>query len=205
MDALNEVRMEGTEEEDTLIPKIVDRVRILMDTHYGTIKRESKLREKALLLRGQIRKRITEALKRILDLVDNDLTSKEAVARARNLNNETVELQRLTLDEAALTLIIRKNMSDDDFKKDRELRKERINSALDKATRWIEKIPALEDGTALELSLLTSNNVPDVDEEYDASFVQAAIDQEEVETIGRIHEEEDRARDVSPEPEKHPG
>ena len=65
--------------------------------------------------------------------MDNYPTSKEAVAQARNLNNETVELQRLTLDKAALTLIIRKNMSDDDFKKDRELRKERVNSALDKA------------------------------------------------------------------------
>ena len=119
-----------------------------------------------------------------------------------------MELQRLRLDEAALTLIIRKYMSDDDFKKDRELRKERqerVNSALDKAMRWVEKIPALEDGTVLKLSLLTLNNFPDVDEEYDASIVQATIDQEEVETIERIHEEEDRARDVSPGPEKHPG
>ena len=84
--ALNEVRVEGTEEE-TLIQRIIDRVRILMETHYGEIKRESKLREKAILLRGQIRKRITESLKRVLDLVDNDPTSEEAVTQARNLNN----------------------------------------------------------------------------------------------------------------------
>ena len=99
-------------------------------------------------------------------------------------------------------------MTDDEVGKDRESRRERrerVNSALLKAMRWIEKITTLEDGTVLELSLLTSNGVPEVDEEYDATIVQATIDQEEVETIARIHEEEDRIRDVSPEPEKHPG
>ena len=102
MDAINEVEIEGTDEE-TLIPKIVERVKILMDTHYGRIKRESKLRDKAIQLRGQIRRRITEILNRISDMVDSDPTSEEAATRARRLNSETVELQRLTLDEAALT------------------------------------------------------------------------------------------------------
>ena len=206
--ALNEVGIEGTEEE-TLIQRIMERVRILMETHYWTIKGESKLREKAVLLRGQIRKQITEFLKRILELVEEDPNSKEAVAQARILNNETVEPQRLTLDKTALTLIIRKDMSDDDFKKDRDLRRERqerVNSALEKAVRWVDQIPALEDGTVLELSLLTSCDVPEVDEEYDNTIIKATIDQEEVETIERIFEEEKtRERDVSPEPEKHPG
>ena len=99
-------------------------------------------------------------------------------------------------------------MTDDDFKKDREARtkrQENVNSTLIKAMKWIRKKPEQEDGTVLELSLLTSNNVPDVDEEYDATIVQATIDQEEVETIERIQTIEDRSRDVSPEPEKRPG
>ena len=205
--ALNEVIIEGAEEK-TLTQKIVERIRILMERHYGTIKRESKLREKAVLLRGQIRKRITESLKRILELVEEDPRSQKAVAQARILNNETVELQRLTLDEAAITLIICNDMSDEDFQKDRDLRRERqgrINSALEKAVRWVDQIPAQEDGTVLELSLLTSGNVPEVDKECDNTIIRVTIDQEE--TIRRVFEVEDKVheRDVSPEPEKHLG
>ena len=65
-----------------------------MATHYGEIKRESKLKEKAIQLRGQIRKRITEALRRILEVVESDTTSEEAAEKSQNLSNETVELQR---------------------------------------------------------------------------------------------------------------
>ena len=72
----------------------------------------------------------------------------------------------------------------------------------------MDQIPAREDGTEVEFSLLTSENVPEVDEEYDNTIIQAAIDQEEVEVIERIFKTEDRpqtrGRDVSPEPEKHP-
>ena len=193
--ALDEVTIEGTDEK-TLISKIVERVQIIMATHYGTIKQEIKLKEKAIVLRTQLRKRITENLKRILDLIEVDPTSKDARDHAITLNGETVELQRLNLDETALTLIIRKDMSDSEFKKDRELRKdrqERVNMALRKAAQWIEKIPPSEDGKVLELSLLTSNNVPDIDEDYDATIIQATIDQEEVETIEQIQRIEDRS------------
>ena len=96
-------------------------------------------------------------------------------------------------------------MSDSEFKKDRDLRKdrqERVNTALRKAAQWIEKIPPLADGKALELSLLTSKDVPDMDEEYDAIIVQATIDQEEADTLERIQEEDERNREVSPEPDK---
>ena len=171
--ALDEVTIEGTEVK-TLIQRIVERVRILMYTHYKTIKRETKLLEKAVLGRIQLRKRITESISRILKIVDGDPSSEEAEAGARKLNNETVELKRLTLDEAALTLIKRKGMNDEDFRKDRDLgrdRQMRVNSALDKAVRWVDQIPARDDGTEVELSLLTSENVPEVDEEYDNTII----------------------------------
>ena len=99
-------------------------------------------------------------------------------------------------------------MSDNEYKKDRDLRKdrqERVNTALRKAAQWIEKIPPLADRRALELSLLTSKNVPEIDEEYDMTIVQATIDKVEVDTLERIQQEEDvRIREVSPEPEKSP-
>ena len=47
--ALDEVMIEGTDER-TLIAKIVERVQVIMATHYGTIMRESKLRERAIQL-----------------------------------------------------------------------------------------------------------------------------------------------------------
>ena len=77
--ALDEVTIEGAEEK-ILTLRIVERVKILMDTHYKTIKREMKLREKAVLLRTQLRKRITESIRRILRIVDGDPTSEEAKA-----------------------------------------------------------------------------------------------------------------------------
>ena len=204
--ALDEVKIEGTDER-TLISKIVERVQVIMATHYGTISRESKLRKRAIQLRTQLRKTITENMKRILEIIEQDPAGEDAVEYAILLNGETVELQRLNLDETTLTLIIRKDMTDSEYKKDRDLRKdtqERVNTALRKAAQWIEQIPPLADGRVLELSLLTSKNVPDIDEEYEATIVQATIDQEEAETIERIQEEEEvRIREVSLKPEKH--
>ena len=148
---------------------------------------------------------MTEVQQKILEIVERDPGSEDAISKARILNNEMVELQRLTLDEAALILIVRKDVTDDEFKKDREVRKERqdrVNLILSKAIRTVEQIPTLEEGTVLELSLLTSENVPEVDEEYDHAITKATIDQEEVEVIQWIHDEKDRIqtreRDVSP-------
>ena len=204
--ALDEIKMEGTDDK-TLMKRIIERVQVIMATHYGTITKDEKLKERAVQLRSTIRKRITESMKRILEIIEMDPTSKDAGNYAIRLNGETVELQRLNLDETALTLIIRKDMTDGEFKKDRELRKdrqERVNTALRKAAQWIEQIPPTEDGKALELSLLTSKEVPEIDEEYDMTIVQATIEQEEADTIARIQEEEVRIREVSPEPEKSP-
>ena len=127
--------MEGTEKK-TLIKKIVERVQVIMATHYGTITKDEKLRERAVQLRTTLRKRITDSMKKILEILEQDPTSKDAGKYAILLNGETVELQRLNLDETALTLIIRKDMTDSEYKKDRDLRKdrqERVNTALRKA------------------------------------------------------------------------
>ena len=81
--------------------------------------RESKLREKVKGLRTQIRKRVTEKQTRILEFVELDPRDDESISKASILNNETNELQRLSLDETVLTLILQKDMSDDDLKRDR--------------------------------------------------------------------------------------
>ena len=122
-----------------------------------------------------------------------------------------VELQRLSLDETVLKLILRKDMSDGDLKWDRKLRverHERVNRTLDKAIRWVVEIPTIEDGTVLKLSMLASKDVPPTDHEYDNTIIHATMDQEEQEIVQQVYEQEDRpysrARDVSPEPERHP-
>ena len=207
--ALDEIKIEGVDEQ-ALIAEVIKRVQVIMATHYGDIStEEEKLKAKAVQLRSQLRRRITEKMKTILEILEMDPTDKDSAAQAVRLNGETVELQRLNLDETALTLIMRKDMPDSEFKRDRELRKdrqERVNTALRKAGQWVEQIPPLSDGSVLQLSLLTSENVPDIDEDYDATIIQATIDQEEAETITRIQEEEGaRIREVSPEPEKRQG
>ena len=122
MEAINEVKMEGIDER-TLMTEVVKRIQVIMATHYGSISKDEKLKERAIQLRSQLRKRITESMKKILEILEKDPTSKDAGNDATLLNGETVELQRLNLDETALTLIIRKDMTDNEFKKDRDLRK----------------------------------------------------------------------------------
>ena len=198
-------------DKTTEIQRIVERVQTFMPTHYGTIKRESKLKEKVKALRTQLTKRMTEIQTKILTIVELDPRDEDSVSKARELNTETVELQRLSLDEIVLTLILRKDMSDNDLKRDRELRAERherVNRTLDKASRWVEEIPTLEDGTVLELSMLASEDVPPTDDEYDNTIIRATIDHKEQEIVQQVYEQEDlpdsRARDVSQEPENHP-
>ena len=121
--AINEVSLE-VGNKSTKIQRVVERVQTLMATHYGQIKRESKLREKAKNLRTQIRKQMTEIQSKVWETIEMDPRDVEAVSKARILNDLTVELQRLSLDETAITLIIRKDMSYEELKKDQELRAE---------------------------------------------------------------------------------
>ena len=97
-------------EKSTEIARVIERVQTLMAMHYGTIKRAAKLKEKVKALRTQIRKRMTEIQARILEMVEEDPRAEEAISKARVLNNETVELQRLSLDETARP-ILRKDMT----------------------------------------------------------------------------------------------
>ena len=62
--ALDEISVE-VGDKSTEIKRVVERVQTLMATHCGTIKRESKLREKVKGLRTQIRKRMTKIQSRI--------------------------------------------------------------------------------------------------------------------------------------------
>ena len=203
-EAINEIALDVGDKE-TELPRIVDRVQTLMSTHYGTIKRESKLREKAKNLRTLIWRRMTENQSKFWEIIGLNPREKGAVAQAKVLNKITLELQRLSLDETALTLIIRKNMSDEEIKQDKELRAERhakANRVLNEAAGWVDSIPALQDGTQLELSVLTSETVPPIDDEYDTTIIEAAVAQEEQEIIQQAVEEEERQRAVSPEPTK---
>ena len=97
MKALDEIQMEGTDER-TLMKRIVERVQVLMATHYGTISKEEKLKERAVQLRSTLRKRITDIMKKILEILEKDPTDKDASNYVTILNGETVELQRLNLD-----------------------------------------------------------------------------------------------------------
>ena len=57
MQALDEVKIEGVDEQ-TLITEVVKRVQIIMATHYGAIStEEEKLKAKAVQLRSQLRKK----------------------------------------------------------------------------------------------------------------------------------------------------
>ena len=100
-------------------------------------------------------------------------------------------------------------MSDDELTRDRELRAERherANRTLEKASRWVEEIPTLADGTDLELSMLASDTSPPINEEYDESIICTLLDQEDQELVQQAIEQEAQqgARDISPELEKHP-
>ena len=125
--ALGEISVE-VGDKSTEIKKVVERVQILMANHYETIKGESKLREKVRGLRTQIRKRMTEIQTRILEIVELDPRGDESIPKTRIFNNETVGLQSVSLDETALTLILGKDMSDEDLKRDRvESKKTRMS------------------------------------------------------------------------------
>ena len=121
---MNEVNVE-VGDKSTEIKRVVQRVKTLIATRYGTIKQESKLREKVKGLQTQIWKRMTEIQIPILEIIEEDPRDEKAISKARVLNNAIVELQSLSLDETAVTLILRKDMLDEELKRDREIRAER--------------------------------------------------------------------------------
>ena len=120
---INEVILE-VGDKSTETQRIIERIKGFMTTSLGDIKKESKLKERAEKLWAQLRRRITNAQSRILELLEADPQDEDAAAQPRRINMETVELQCLSLDETALTLIMRKDMTDE-LTRDRELRAER--------------------------------------------------------------------------------
>ena len=88
---LNETILE-VGDKSTETQRIVERVKAFMSTSLGIIRRESKLKEKFKRLRTELRKRITASQSRILELVEADPKDENAIAQARRINTETVEL-----------------------------------------------------------------------------------------------------------------
>ena len=140
--------------------------------------------------------------------MEADPRDDDVVAQARRINTETLELQRLSLDETTLTLILKKDMSDNELTRDRELRaerQERINRTLERASTWLEEVPTQEDGRDLELSMLALDTVPHTDSEYNDSIMRIILAQDDKELVQQVVEQETQQRpekrDVLPEPE----
>ena len=123
--------------------RVVDRVQTLMSTNFRDIKSSKKLKEKVKSLRANLRRRITELSKKILPRLEEvDPPKAELSAKITALNEATVELQRLLTDEAALTLILRRDMSEDEKEVDVIRRKDRIevaNSLIQQSRVWVKQ------------------------------------------------------------------
>ena len=104
-----------TGQRATDMERIVDRVQTLMTTNFREIKGAKELKDKIKSLRTNLRRRITEFSQRILPMVEErDPAENDVAAMISALNKATVELQRLITDEAALTLILRRDMKQDE-------------------------------------------------------------------------------------------
>ena len=123
--------------------RVVDRVQTLMSANFRDIKSSRKLKEKVKSLRANLRRRITELSKQVLPRLEEvDPPKAELSAKIAALNEATVELQRLLTDEAALTLILRRDMSEDETSQDVIRRKDRIevaNSLIQQSRVWVNQ------------------------------------------------------------------
>ena len=96
----------------TDMERIIDRVQTLMATNFRDIKGAKCLNDKVKSLRTTIRRRITEMNNKILRMVEiRDPTGDGVEDMISALNQSVVELQRLLIDEAATTLILRRDMT----------------------------------------------------------------------------------------------
>ena len=125
LNSLREV-LPDTGQRVTDMGRIVDRVQTLMSTNFRDIRSPRKLKKKAKSLRTTLRRRITELSKKILPKLEEiDPPQAEVGAKIEALNEATIELQRLLTDEAALTLILRRDMIDEEAVVDVARRKDR--------------------------------------------------------------------------------
>ena len=156
--------------------RVVDRVQTLMSTNFRDIKSSKKLKEKVKSLRDNLRRRITELSKKILPRLEEvDPPKAELSVKITALNEATVELQRLLTDEAALTLILRRDMSEDEKEVDVIRRKDRIevaNSLIQQSRVWVKQYGPGEGSPGGKLLVLGSEGVAEVDVDYDMSVAQ---------------------------------
>ena len=188
--------------------RIVDRVQTLMSTNFRDIRRPSKLKEKAKSLRTNLRRRITDLSKKILPKLEEiDPPPAEVGAKIEALNEATIELQRLLTDEAALTLILRRDMTDDDTVVDVARRKDRVevaNSLIQQARVWVKEYGPGESNPGGKLLVLGSADVAEVDEVYDTSVAKIDEVEEQQGQLPSSVVKEPSPRSVSPEPSKRP-
>ena len=186
--------------------RVVDRVQTLMSTNFRDIKSARKLKDKVKSLRANLRRRITELSKRILPRLEEvDPPQAEVKNKIIALNEATVELQRLLTDEAALTLILRRNMSEDETAVDVTRRKDRIevaNSLIQQSRVWVNKYGPGEDTPGGKLLVLGSEGVVEVDVDYDTSVARLKEVDEQEGQLPEMAKEELSPRSVSPEPSK---
>ena len=188
--------------------KIIDRVQTLMSTNFRDIKGAKRLKEKVKGLRTNLRRRITELKQRVLSMVEiQDPTGEGVEDIISALNEAMVELQRLLMDEAALTLILRRDMPPEETILDAVKRKERIdvaNSLIQQAREWVGKFGPGGDNPRGRLQVLGSAGVTEIDGAYDTLVAKLTDKDDQAERIAIQEVQEPARRIISAEPSKRP-
>ena len=198
-----------TGQRTTDMEKIIDRVQALMATNFKDIKAAKRLKDKVRSLRTTLRKRITEMNKRILPMIEiRDPTGEGVDDMISALNEAVVELQRLLIDEAATTLILRRDMTQEETIGDVLKRKDRIdvaNELIQQAREWVSKFGPGEGNPRGTLQVLGSAGVPEDDADYDTSVARHSEDDDQRERTAELQEDvQPVSGSISPEPSKRP-
>ena len=207
MDQLREA-LPDTGQRTTDMERIIDIVQTLMATNFRDIKGAKRLKDKVKNLRTNLRRRITELNNRILPMVEiQDPTGDGVEDMISTLNKAAVEVQRLLTDEAALTLILCRDMAPDETILDAIKRKDRIdmaNSLIQQAREWVSKFGPGENKPRGRLQVLGSAGATEVDADYDTSVAKHTEDDDQGERIAMQEIQGSAPRMVSPEPSKRP-
>ena len=159
-----------TGQRATDMERIVDLVQTLMTTNFRDIKGAKKFKDKVKGPRTNRRHKITELSQRILPMVEvRDPAGNDIAAMISALNEATVELQRLMTDEAALTLILRRDMKQEETIVDVARRKERIDVANSLIQQARGNFGPGEGSPGGKLQVLGSAGVTEIDVDYDTS------------------------------------
>ena len=203
----NREALPDTGQKTTDTKKIIDRVQTLMSTNFRDTKGTKRLKDKVKGLRTNLRRRITELNQRVLSMVEiQDPTGDGVEDIISSLNEATVELQKLLVDEAALTLILRRDMPPDEAIPDAVKRKDRIDakSLIQQARDWVGKFGPGGDNPRGRLQVLGSAGVTEIDDEYDTLVAKHTEDDDQPERIAMQEVQGPARRVISPEPSKRP-